>query len=94
MSVGVKEEKSGIPQCLASNYIINSMLARDLSFAIELLGVNAEVHSPSPLLYVNCLDLENLKGFYSEDVANELPMSPIDLLTDSTGVCPVLGLLN
>ena len=26
-----KEENSGIPQCLASNYIINSMLIRDLS---------------------------------------------------------------
>ena len=54
-----KEENSGIPQCLASNYIINSMLIRDLAFAMGLLGVNADLLSPSPLLYVNCLDLDS-----------------------------------
>ena len=35
------------------------MLTRDLSFAMELLGVNTDVLSPSPLLYVNCLDLDS-----------------------------------
>ena len=54
-----KEEKSGIPQCFASNYIINSMLIRDLAFEMGLLGVNADLPSPLPLLYVNCLDLDS-----------------------------------
>ena len=54
-----KEENSGIPQCLASNYIINSMLIRDLAFVMGLLGMNADLPSPSPLLYVNCLDLDS-----------------------------------
>ena len=40
-------------------YIINSRLTRDLSFAMELLRVNAHVLSPSPLLYMNCLDLDS-----------------------------------
>ena len=57
-TIGVKEENSGIPQCLASNYNINSMLIRNLAFAMGLLGVNADLPSPSPLLYVNCLDLD------------------------------------
>ena len=47
-----KEENSGIPQSLASNYIINSMLICELAFAMGLLGVNADLRSPSPLLYV------------------------------------------
>ena len=56
---GAKEEKSGIPQCLASNYIINSMLIRDLAFGMGFLGVNADLLSPSPLLYVNCQSYVN-----------------------------------
>ena len=64
-----KEEKSGIPQCLASNYIINSMLTSDLAFAMGLLGVNADLPSPSPLLYVNCLNLDSQSYVNSSNLA-------------------------
>ena len=45
-----KGGKSGIPQCLPSNDIINSILIRDLAFGMGFLGMNAELLSRSPLL--------------------------------------------
>ena len=65
----LKEENSGIPQCVASNYIINSMLIRDLPFEMGLLRVNADLLSPSPLLYVNCLDLDSQSYVNSSNLA-------------------------
>ena len=41
----------------------------DLAFAMGLLGVNADLLSPSPLLYVNCLDLDNQSYVNSSNLA-------------------------
>ena len=45
------------------------MLTRDLSFAMELLKVNAIVLSPLPLFYVNCLDLDSQSYVKSANLA-------------------------
>ena len=51
------------------------MLIRDLAFAMGLLGVNADLLSPSPLLYVNCLDLD------SQSYVNSLNLACCRFLT-------------